>query len=539
MFIMQNIILFDKDSPEDLILRGFARNAILSKTGINIGMHGSETRKRVAGIDNKEYIAAFIKSNFSNKEILNIINIHKSQQEVLDFFGLNGKQNIKDIFSRLGFGDEYIKARNKKTHETLVAATEAKYGVKYAMQNDAVKQKSKESCLEKYGVEHPMQSAKIQKTASQTCMNRYGVSNPKQYEEFKNKAKQTCLKNHGVEYPMQSEHIMKKSIETSLKKYGTEYPIQSSVVREKAIQTCINKYGVENVFQSEEIKSEIKDTMLARYDIENAKQCEEFKDKAKQTCLTHYGVEYPMQSKDVIEKSKQTNLIKYGYEQASKSEVVKAKTKETCLIRYGGKSSLCSTKIREKAITTCIDKYGVEYPSQSDEVKQKFKDTCMRKYGAANPMKCKNIVKKSIETKRANGTLNTSAPEAKLYEMLLAVFDKDDVFRQYNKDLRYPFCCDFYIKSRDLFIELNAFWTHGYHWYDPNSSHDIKSVQSWSDKNTDFYDRAIETWTISDFNKRQAAQDNNLNYVVFWSSKLKDALYWFELGCPDRKDWKL
>ena len=35
-----------------------------------------------------------------------------------------------------------------------------------------------------------------------------------------------------------------------------------------------------------------------------------------------------------------------------------------------------------------------------------------------------------------------------------------DVITQY-KDDRYPFACDFYIPSLDLFIECNYHWTHG------------------------------------------------------------------------------
>ena len=534
---MSDIILFQKDSPEDLILRGFTRKMIIAKTGVDVGAHTSEIRTRAATVDSKSYIAEYIKTNFSDTQIFDIIEKHKSHSDVLNFFGINGKLSIKDIFDRIGFGEEYIKARNKKTHETLMAATKAKYGVEYAMQSDVLKQRSKETCLEKYGVEHPMQVADIQKTASKTCVERYGVTNPKQCEDFKEKAKQTCLQNHGVEHPMQSTEIMAKSRETSREKYGTDHPMQSEEVRSKVVQTCVDKYGVENVFQSDEIKAEIKETMMERYGVENPKQCEEIKEKAKRTCLENHGVEYPMQSDEIMNKSRRTNIIKYGYEQASKAENVKMKAEETCLLRYGGKSSLCSPDVKEKAFDTMIGEYGVEYPLQSDEIKQKFVDTCMDRYGVSNPTQCKEILNKMLETKRTNGTFNISQPETTLYDLIIATFGEDDILTQYDQDSRYPFCCDFYIKSRDMFIELNAFWTHGGHWYNPTAPCDTKTVQTWLSEGTEFYKNAVDTWTISDAHKRQTAKDNNLNYIVFWSDALDDAILWFALGCPDGQDW--
>lgn len=57
------------------------------------------------------------------------------------------------------------------------------------------------------------------------------------------------------------------------------------------------------------------------------------------------------------------------------------------------------------------------------------------------------------EKKILNGTINTSRPENCVYEKLTTAF-KNDVVRYYS-DERYPFECDFYIKSLDLFIECN------------------------------------------------------------------------------------
>lgn len=84
----------------------------------------------------------------------------------------------------------------------------------------------------------------------------------------------------------------------------------------------------------------------------------------------------------------------------------------------------------------------------------KTKRTCLRKYGVDWAFKSAETKKKIIQAKRVHNTFHTSKPEDRFYEMLCSKFGAEDVIRQYD-DARYPFACDFYVKSKDLFIELN------------------------------------------------------------------------------------
>ena len=69
-----------------------------------------------------------------------------------------------------------------------------------------------------------------------------------------------------------------------------------------------------------------------------------------------------------------------------------------------------------------------------------------------------------------------------------------------------------------MFIELNAFWTHGWQWFDESSISANLRFSCWIDKsisdNDDFYKKAIHNWTIYDVLKRQCACENKLNYIV-------------------------
>jgi hypothetical protein len=116
-----------------------------------------------------------------------------------------------------------------------------------------------------------------------------------------------------------------------------------------------------------------------------------------------------------------------------------------------------------------------------------------------------------------------SKQEDKMWEILKEKFI--NVIRQYRED-RYPFACDFYIPEKDLFIELNLFWSHGKKPFE-NTKEDINKINKWKSKNTKFYNNAIETWTVRDVLKRNTAKQNNLNYLEFFY--FKDFENWFSI----------
>lgn len=76
---------------------------------------------------------------------------------------------------------------------------------------------------------------------------------------------------------------------------------------------------------------------------------------------------------------------------------------------------------------------------------------------------------------------NISKIEEQVYQWLIEKFSTENVIRQY-KEKRYPFCCDFYIKTFDLFIEINGNWTHGPHPFNDNNKEDLTLLEEWKSK---------------------------------------------------------
>ena len=123
-----------------------------------------------------------------------------------------------------------------------------------------------------------------------------------------------------------------------------------------------------------------------------------------------------------------------------------------------------------------------------------------------------NFREKIYNTKKKNNSFNKSKQEEFIYELLNTLLGEQDIIRQHNTD-EYPFNCDFYIKSLDLYIEYQGFYTHNFRPFDKNNKNDVEEANVLLLKYKDVW----ETWTIRDVKKRETAKKNNLNYIELWS----------------------
>ena len=134
------------------------------------------------------------------------------------------------------------------------------------------------------------------------------------------------------------------------------------------------------------------------------------------------------------------------------------------------------------------------------------------------------VQKKTYNTKLKNHSFNISYQEDVCFDLLKEKYS--DCIRQYKSDL-YPYNCDFYIPSLDLYIEYNGSHYHHYHPFDINDDNDINELNRLKEKAENSnahkngkksqYDNIIYTWTILDSKNRNIAQQNNLNYIEFWN----------------------
>lgn len=285
--------------------------------------------------------------------------------------------------------------------------------------------------------------------------------------------------------------VGRKRRERSLARHGTEYPQQDPAVRAKVAATSMARYGAGNIMSTDEGKA-----------------------RMAAACSGKFGADSPFGASSVREKILATNVEKYG-----------------------GRGPMCSREVRDRSAKTSRERYGVDNPMQSPDVQAVQRASVEAVYGVPNPMQDESIRMKQTMHRAANGTLSSSSSEEELYSRLCMEFGRKDVVRQYMSD-EYPWACDFYIPSRNLYIELNGTWTHGGRWY-RGTPEDQSVVVDWNGRGGDgYYANAVRVWTVSDPAKRAAAEAHGLNYVAFWDDGLGDAAVWFALGCPDGRDWE-
>ena len=306
----------------------------------------------------------------------------------------------------------------------------------------------------------------------------------------------------------QSNDWLNKQKQTKKENHGD--PNYNNRIQYK--QTCINKYGVENPYQNEEIKDKIKKTKLNKYGDEYYNN----KEKVHHTNLENLGVEMPFQSKKILNKCIQTLKNNYGenINNPMDLDIIKNKIKNTCLQKYGVDWYTKTKEYVEKTKQTLLKHYGVDAYAKTKEWKehiQSIEYQIQRK-------------QKEYNTKKKNKSFNTSKPEKLCYKLLKEKYN--DTIYQFRDLKRYPFNCDFYIPSLDLFIEYQGSEFHGKRPY-LGTSEDLEIVKKWQirgdqickneHKQNSRYYAMINIWTIKDPLKRKTAKDNNLNYIEFWN----------------------
>lgn len=201
---------------------------------------------------------------------------------------------------------------------------------------------------------------------------------------------------------------------------------------------------------------------------------------------------------------------------------------------YGG-VGLASDSAKQKAKATIQSKYGCDNVMRNDVIKRRLATTNLVKYGSISPFGCNSVQSKSMKTRSViiadaiasykktgvidKGIFKKSTAEYIVFLKLVEKFGVDDVMYQYGihpYDARYHFACDFYIKSLDLFIELNGYYAHGNHWYDTNNHDDVLRATHWLNSGKTRNIKAYKIWTDDDVKRRETAMQNGIKYLVFW-----------------------
>lgn len=206
--------MFEKDSPQDLLLRGFSREYILDKTGTDVGYHGNAMKKELKGIDRVSYKIDFVESNYTHDEICAVLDEYAAGIDaatVLDRLGLAGVNIIKlnVLFKGLGLSDEF-KAADKKHRKGIM----------------------KQGMLDKYGVDNPFKLDSFQQVAAETRKEKYGAEYTLASGSALRDAARQTFAEHMADDEFRKE-LNEKKCATNIALYGVPYVVQSPVFQAK------------------------------------------------------------------------------------------------------------------------------------------------------------------------------------------------------------------------------------------------------------------------------------------------------------------
>ncbi|WP_146069187.1 hypothetical protein [Arthrobacter sp. ZGTC412] len=497
-----------EDSPTDLMLRGFGQAEILERTGVDVGYNGHSLRRLGKGVDRLQYKVEHVAGRLGETRVSAAIHAYAagaSKNETLALLGLSGENTVilKRLFSELGRAADFALADTSARRRTMRAGMLAKYGVPNPFELTAFQRSAEQTRLQRYGGKYTLSADSTLAATARASFTRR-MTDKSFADDLRGRKTAATFARYGVKFPSQSPEIQVRTRATSQNRYGVDHASQRPEARlrqaaltladgkrraAKARQTNLRRFGVEHISQLPENRERQSKLMSKSY--------AERSMKARVTTLRRFGVEYASQRK---ERREEHSL----FMKTNAAEFV--------------------TRSRE----TSLQRYGVVSHAQTEE----------RRRGQSRRMLDPRHQERINAAKRANNSFNSSRPEEDLYLLLTGHFGEHDVLREYREQ-RYPYRCDFYIPSRDLFIELNGTWTHGGHWFEASSVNDRQLVEVWQKKNTDFYKTAVVQWCERDTAKRRAAAIRQLNYATFWNSRtLNDARFWLSTGAPDSFDWE-
>lgn len=318
------------------------------------------------------------------------------------------------------------------------------------------------------------------------------ISNTKQNftEEQKILAKkhyeESMMKNHGCKHNWASKDPKLNGRTTKKERYGDENYSNPK----KASKTKLIKYGTEKYNNSQKAKI----TRLNTID-ENGKNLNQ------------------MINEKMVKKRK-ADVDQNGMNSFQRAAL---KAVQTAInnIDENGLNSYQRGSIKSK-ITSSI-KYGVDHHTKTQEYRNIFKDKEF----------VKNRGQKDYETKKKNKSFNRrSKQEIRCYELLKTKFP--DAEHSYRDEKRYPFNCDMYIPSKDLFIECHFGFAHGGEPFNSNNQKHLEEVERcnvkkeelrFDGKKKNSYAEKIKVWTISDPLKLKTFINNKLNFKIFYTEK--------------------
>ena len=276
---MNQLKLFDENSVLDLVCRGWSRERVIERTGVDPGYHNASVKTELKGVDRHAYKIEHVKQRVGLPVARDLVEqfgaCELDKAGVLEQLGLHDAVNLiklSDLFIALGLEAEFCDADRRSRRGTMAAGMVAQYGTDNPFKLDSFQEKAAQTREERYGARYtlaegsvfaedarkkgsetlePIRRAKRERTLARKKREReerqreralHGYHRRTLTDEEKVVANErriaTSQARYGVDHPSQ-----RLSFKQSMSQYMTD-PENQRRIRAKTVSTNQERYGV-------------------------------------------------------------------------------------------------------------------------------------------------------------------------------------------------------------------------------------------------------------------------------------------------------
>lgn len=251
---MNQLKLFDENSVLDLVCRGWSRERVLERTGIDPGYHNASVKTELKGVDRKAYKIEHVRQRVGLPVARDLVEqfgaCELDKAGVLERLGLHDAVNLiklADLFTGLGLGEEFTDADRCARRSTMCAGMVAQYGTDNPFKLDSFQEKAAQTREERYGARYTLAEGSVfadeaRKKAAVSLapirqMKRERTLARKKRER-EERQRERALYGHHRRTLTEEEKIVanERRIATSQSRYGVDHPSQRASFRQLASQ---------------------------------------------------------------------------------------------------------------------------------------------------------------------------------------------------------------------------------------------------------------------------------------------------------------
>lgn len=251
---MNQVKLFNEGDVLDLVCRGWSRERVLERTGIDPGYHNASVKTELKGVDRHAYKIEHVKQRVGLPVARDLVEqfgaCERDKAGVLEQLGLHDAVNLiklADLFTGLGLGVEFRDADRCARRSTMRAGMIAQYGTDNPFKLEDFQEKAAQTREERYGARYTLAEGSVfaeeaRKKGSETLapirQAKRERTLARKKREREERQRERALYGYHRRCLTEEEKIVanERRIATSQARYGVDHPSQRASFRQSVSQ---------------------------------------------------------------------------------------------------------------------------------------------------------------------------------------------------------------------------------------------------------------------------------------------------------------